>query len=248
MTIHSGFFDSVNHDRKYSVSDFGNLFSGLITDGVYSGVGQKFSVSVGSAGKVNVGTGRAWFKGIWVYNDATVSVNLSDANAQFPRWDTVVIEVNRTDSVRACAIKMVEGTASANPTKNTGSHSSTVDQYPLAYIYRAAGSAKVISSSNITIAVGSSTTPFVTGILQNLSIQDLLDIYKNDIDTLITRLNAAISQAGQAQLIDKAVTPQKLSKPYFAAEEPMVMKSGIHYGSSFPTNPVEGQLFFKVVN
>lgn len=42
---YSGFFDSINGDRRYNAEDFGRMFDGLITDGIVAGYGDAFSVS-----------------------------------------------------------------------------------------------------------------------------------------------------------------------------------------------------------
>lgn len=42
--IKSGFYDSINHDRLYRADDFSDYFEGLISDGIYAGIGKEFRV------------------------------------------------------------------------------------------------------------------------------------------------------------------------------------------------------------
>lgn len=44
MPINSGFYNSVNGDRVYDADQFGSLFDGIISDGVFPNVGDKFFV------------------------------------------------------------------------------------------------------------------------------------------------------------------------------------------------------------
>ena len=122
---------------------------------------------------MNIGIGRAWFNSTWVKNDAIYPLTLSDAELLLNRIDAVVIEVDRSSSVRAASLKEVTGTAASNPSNPTLTNDSYVHQYPLAYIYRTAGS-EAITQSNITSMIGTSSVPFVTGVLDVLDITELL--------------------------------------------------------------------------
>jgi hypothetical protein len=62
-------------------------------------------------------------------------------------------------------------------------------RYPLCYIYRAAGSTS-ITQANIENMVGTADTPFVTGILQTRSIDDLLGQWRADLDEFIANEKA----------------------------------------------------------
>ena len=89
------------------------------------------------------------------------------------RIDAVVLEVNGTESVRENTIKFVKGNPSSAPSRPTLTNEGNVHQYPLCYIYRKYGTA-VINQADITPMVGTESTPFVTGILQTISLDELL--------------------------------------------------------------------------
>ena len=44
----SGFFNSVDGDRKYNAEQMSQMFEGLIGDGIFESVGGKFKVSANS--------------------------------------------------------------------------------------------------------------------------------------------------------------------------------------------------------
>lgn len=173
MSVTSGFFNSLNGDRKYNAEQMSAIFDGIINDGVFASIGTAFTVNASSGNTVTVGIGRAWFNSAWVYNDAILSLTADDAEVLLNRYDAVVIEVDHSDSVRKGDIKIVKGTAATNPTYPTMANTVDVHQYPLAYIYRAAG-ASAITQAEITSMIGTSSCPYITGILQVLSIDNIV--------------------------------------------------------------------------
>lgn len=167
-----GFYNSIDHDRKYNASDFSGMFDGVIKDGVFATYGDGLHVSAASGMNVNIGIGRAWFNHTWTYNDTILPVSGFEAELTFDRIDAVVLEVNRTTSVRANSIKMVKGPVGNSSARPNMTHTDTVDQYALAYILIPAGSTE-ITQGNITNVIGSEETPFVTGVLETIEA-DLL--------------------------------------------------------------------------
>lgn len=175
MAVTSGFYNSINGDRTYNAEQMSAIFDGIINDGVLANIGKVFQVRVSASerGIVSVGTGRAWFNSTWIYNDSLGFIQLADSDSLLDRIDAVVIEVDHSESVRAANIKRVTGTAASNPTKPAMTSTDEVHQYPIAYIHRTAGTNK-ISDSDITNAVGTSECPYVTGILQVQSIDNIV--------------------------------------------------------------------------
>ena len=44
MSVTSGFFDSINGDRKYNAEQMSSIFDGIVTDGVFQNIGEAFRV------------------------------------------------------------------------------------------------------------------------------------------------------------------------------------------------------------
>ena len=104
-----------------------------------------------------------------------------EAEVLLDRIDAVVLEVNGMESVRENTIKFVKGNPSSAPSRPTLTNEGNVHQYPLCYIYRKYGTA-VINQSDITPMVGTESTPFVTGILQTISLDELLGKWQDELD------------------------------------------------------------------
>lgn len=181
MSVSSGFFNSLNGDRKYNAAQMSAIFDGLIIDGVFASIGTAFAVKAAGGLTVNVGIGKAWFDHTWTVNDSILPMTAPEAEVLLDRIDAVVLEVNGTESVRENTIKFVKGNPSSAPSRPTLTNEENVHQYPLCYIYRKYGTA-VINQADITPMVGTESTPFVTGILQTISLDELLGKWQDELD------------------------------------------------------------------
>lgn len=181
MSVSSGFFNSLNGDRKYNAAQMSAIFDGLIIDGVFASIGTAFAVKAAGGLTVNVGVGKAWFDHTWTVNDSILPMTAPEAEVLLDRIDAVVLEVNGMESVRNNTIKFVKGNPSSAPSRPTLTNEGNVHQYPLCYIYRKYGTA-VINQADITPMVGTESTPFVTGILQTISLDELLGKWQDELD------------------------------------------------------------------
>ena len=181
MSVSSGFFNSLNGDRKYNAAQMSAIFDGLIIDGVFASIGTAFAVKAAGGLTVNVGVGKAWFDRTWTVNDSILPMTAPEAEVLLDRIDAVVLEVNGMESVRENTIKFVKGNPSSAPSRPTLTNEGNAHQDPLCYIYRKYGTA-VINQADITPMVGTESTPFVTGILQTISLDELLGKWQDELD------------------------------------------------------------------
>lgn len=182
ITLTCGFYNG--EDREYDAEQMSSIFDGVILDGIYESIGERFVVTTSGVNReIVVGTGRAWFNHTWTLNDDPMILECGVADPLSPRIDAVVIEVNKDESIRDNFIKVIEGTPATNPVKPTLSKGPNVYQHPLCYIYRPAD-VDIVKQANITNCVGTET-PFVTGILETRSIDDLLLSWQADLDDFV---------------------------------------------------------------
>lgn len=199
MSVTCGFYNSLNGDRKYNAIQMGRIFDGLISDGVFATVGNALIVKAANGNTVNVDTGKAWFNHTWTVNDAILPLELPEADILLDRIDAVVLEVNASSMVRKNTIKFLKGTASSTPVRPSLENSEEVHQYPLCYIYRKYG-ATAITQADITPMVGSTETPFVTAMLQTVSLDILLGKWQDELNQFVNN---------QTQEIDKWVANEE---------------------------------------
>lgn len=177
----SGFFNSLNGDRKYDAEQMSSIFDGIIQDGVYETVGDHFRVTPGEGMQVYVGSGRAWFNHTWTYNDSRMPLDLDPAETGLNRIDLVVLEVNQNEDTRACSIKVLTGVPASNPIAPERTITDRIKQYPLAEIYVGAG-VQSIGTAYITNLVGTSRCPFIIGALEIMSIDQIVSQWEGEFD------------------------------------------------------------------
>lgn len=181
MSVTSGFFNSIDHDRLYDADQMGQFFDGLIKDGVYLNYGDAFRVEAGPEDMgITVKTGRAWFMHTWTLNDTDLKFTVGDASLAYDRVDAVVIDVNKTRTVRENTIKYIAGTPNG-PSRPVLIDDEDHKQYAIAYITVAKG-VKKITQSAIEYVVGGEGAPFVAGFLESLNITNITNQINAEFD------------------------------------------------------------------
>lgn len=175
MALTYGFYDAIEDngewDREYTASQFSSVFDGLVTDGVYGSIGDCFMVRENSPTAnmtVIVGTGRAWFDHTWSLNSDPYPIEIPTAHTALPRIDTVYLYVNT--SQRENSIEVMQGVAASSPVPKDLPEGG----YPLAYILVHANVTK-ITTDNIYNAVSSEECPLVTGLVQQMTTDELVE-------------------------------------------------------------------------
>lgn len=202
MSVTFGFYNSVNHDRRYNALQMSSIFDGIIRDGIFMSIGTAMVVKAASGMTVNVGEGRAWFDHTWTLNDSELPVKLEASELILNRIDTIVLDVDHRDSVRANSIIAIKGTPASNPVAPTLIRSIDHNQYPLCNIYVKAGVTE-ITQSNITNLVGTGSCPFITGILETIDIEDL-----------VSQWEAQWNEFYNAQTLDMQLTADEWKKQW----------------------------------
>lgn len=153
-SVTCGFYNGHENDetpRVYDAIQFGSLFDGLISDGVFATYGDAFIVTkyeetdstattvriTDPDNAITVGSGRAWLNHTWTLNDAPLPIQCDSLNNQpssMGRYDAVVIEVNT--ETRDNSIKVITGELSDEPVFPELTNTDTIHQYPLCFIHR----------------------------------------------------------------------------------------------------------------
>lgn len=226
MAITSGFFNSLNGDRKYDARQMGEMFDGLIMDGVFMSIGDALKTVPSSGMTVAVGTGRAWFLHTWTKNDSDHLITVSAAESVLNRIDTIVLDIDNTEATRDNDIVLVKGTPSSNPKRPTLIDADDHKQIPLADILVPAGST-TLTATNITNIVGTSECPYVTGPLSIIQNDDILAAWQEEFDTWFEDVKGTLGADTAGQLYN--LIQQKVDKTDIletADEVELATKSG----------------------
>ena len=211
MSLRSGFFDSFNEDRKYNSLQFSSIFDGIISDGIYATYGDYFLVSPVSGMNIKVGTGRAWLDHTGTLNDADYPMTVEDAEVVLKRIDTVIIEVDRSNSGRINRLRILKGTPASTPVAPQLTKTESLKQYPLADILVKPNATEIVAA-DITNRIGTKDLPWVAGSIDHVSAEELVQQWRIEFDTLLDTLQAMISQVGQQTILDNSVGASAIIK------------------------------------
>lgn len=199
MSLTYGFYNALSHDRLYNAVQMSQIFDGIINDGVYMSIGGQLMVKATTGMTVVVEPGRAWFNHTWTYNDARLPIVLDDADAVVSRIDAIVLTVDTRKAVRVNSIDVIKGTPATTPVKpNIEPESDEVFVYPLAYVTINSDVSEV-TQANIENAVGTSSTPFVTGIIETIDIDNLIAEWRTQWAEWLESVPAEFAQYVQDQ-------------------------------------------------
>ena len=192
MAITYGFYNSLNKDRVYNAEQMSSIFNGIITDGVFSTIGDALMPITGTGMQVIVKTGKCWFNSTWTLNDALLPLDIEAADVSLTRIDAIIVEINSSIGTRANTIKMLKGTPSANPAKPALANSEHLHQYALGYVTVSAG-ATSITADKIEVNVGKSSCPFITSVLQQTNIDDLFNQWNAEFSAWFANVQSQLS-------------------------------------------------------
>nr|DAZ14972.1 MAG TPA: Receptor Binding Protein [Caudoviricetes sp.] len=192
MAITYGFYNSKDGDRKYYARQVSKIVDSLVKDGIFMHIGEHLNVKQGTGMQVLVEPGFAWFNHTWTENDADYPLTIEESDLLQPRIDAIVLEVDESLAVRANAIKVIKGAPASEPQKPTLTNTAEVHQYPLAYVSVAVGASQ-ITNANIENRIGMEDCPFVTGILETINIDTLIQEWEAQFDEWFKSLEDTLS-------------------------------------------------------
>ena len=192
MAITYGFYNSKDGDRKYYARQVSKIVDSLVKDGIFMHIGEHLNVKQGTGMQVLVESGFAWFNHTWTENDADYPLTIEESDLLQPRIDAIVLEVDESLAVRANAIKVIKGAPASKPQKPVLTNTAEVHQYPLAYVSVSVGVTE-ITNANIENRIGLEDCPFVTGILETINIDTLIQEWEAQFDEWFKTLEDTLS-------------------------------------------------------
>lgn len=173
MAFTSGFFNSVNGDRKYNADQMSQIFDGLITQGVYESIGEKLAVQPNNGMAIQIGTGRGWFGSRWVKNDSEYLITLEDSDVLLNRYAAICIRADLSDSVRTVAPYVKYSNFASSPVKPAMERGDTVNEYCLAYILIKGGAKEITAADIEDTRANRSLCGWVTGLIDQVDTETL---------------------------------------------------------------------------
>lgn len=258
MALTSGFFKAelVNDvpDRKYGSEEFGSLFDGVISDGIFENYGNAFKVTLGEAVtdgiKIFVGSGRAWFNKTWTLNSASYELMLPRPSPSYNVLYVVVLDINAHLNTRENSIKLIRindsytEDISISPTDIIRSDSDKNWQYILAKILVKASSSPTITTDSVSITnvIGTSTdyaapyakpiepvTSSIDGIIDSLEqeFSSYKDTYQKEFNEWMQEIIGSLGTLSNEQTVRLALMIGEIYRSeYISGEYPYVDEDG----------------------
>lgn len=188
MALTSGFYNSLNGDRRYNSEQISSMFEGLLSDGVFESVDNAFIVTPSSGLTLSIGSGRAWVKNKWAKNDANITITLNPAHVTLKRYTAIVLRNDFT--TRDITLEMIDGENASSPTKPSIVRNASMYDLCLAYVYVGAG-ATTITSANITdMRPDNTVCGWVTGLIQQVDTSQLFLQYQTAYEEFFEQLES----------------------------------------------------------
>ena len=194
MAFKFGFYNAIDHDRRYDALDVSRLFDGIIADGIIANYEKGFQVlkTNNNAMEVKVSSGRAWFNHTWSYNDADVIMELDPSDNVKNRKDAIVLEIN--SEARTNSLKIIKGeSVNGIPSYPNLIRTNVINQYALAYVTVNRGTTS-ISATSIEDARGKTInnylTPFSHGIMTQLDSSSIFANWQQALDEILLNQQA----------------------------------------------------------
>lgn len=180
MAILSGYYDSINGDRKYNASTMSQYFSGLFTRGVLQNYKGKFVVKATEGMSVKIPTGKAFFSdGKWIENTADITLTLDASDVVLNRIDSIVLRNDKNEAKRKAEIVLKKGTPAANPVPPGVEETSSYVEELLICNIRVDKLTENITQSNITNTIpDTDVCGYVTGLIEEVDTSDLYIQYE----------------------------------------------------------------------
>lgn len=187
MAWESGFFNSVNGDRVYNADHISGLFEGLITDGVYESIGNKLAVQANSGMTIQIASGRGFFGGRWVNNDAEYLLTLEKADVLLSRYCAVCVRVDLATSGRKAQPYLKYGAVASTPVKPTMERTNTVKEYCLAYILIKGGVTEITNADIEDARFNTNVCGWVTGLIKQIDANTIYQQQQAILEAFLTQ-------------------------------------------------------------
>lgn len=198
-----GFFNSVDGDRRYTADQMSNYFKGLISDGVYEGLGSAMVVTAGEGMTVNVGSGRAIIDCKWINLDGSESLDISPASPTQARYTAVVVRMDLTN--RTMELDTVDGEPATSPEYPEITNTASIKELCLAMVYVPANAVSILQT-NIVDKRGSDLCLWVTGLIQQLDTSTLFLQWQAAFEEFFEALTGRLQVNTYIQEYHKVVT------------------------------------------
>lgn len=177
MAEKSGFFNSINGDRKYKADFFAEYFSSFIGNGVFPNPSTNLQILSNGDMTVTLKAGKAWINGYYYNNDTDMVMNIDNADGTLNRIDKIVL---RFDVVtRAINVKVKKGSFATAPIPPALQRDANAYELGLADVYINKGVISIIQSNIADLRLDNTKCGLVHGTIDQVDTTTLFNQYQS---------------------------------------------------------------------
>ena len=200
MAIQSGFFNSVNGDRKYDAKKFAEYFASFIGNGVFPNPSNNLQVLSNDDMTVTVKAGKAWINGYILINDDDYILTLDPADGVLNRIDRIVARYDTVD--REIRLEVKKGTFASSPVAPTLQRDADAYELGLADVYIAAGVVSVTQANITDLRFNTELCGIVKGTVDQIDTTDLFAQYQTAFNDWFQELKDVLDDNTAANLLN----------------------------------------------
>ena len=192
--MRSGFFNSIDGDRKYDADDISNYFLKLISNGVFATPANSMQIQAAGGMKVKVTPGWAFINCKWLRLDNDYYITLDKADVKCNRVDRIVLRLDPSDEARNITIQVKKGDAKEKAyLKSLERVKNGVWELSLGYVWVHANATEIRQSNIVDERANTDVCGFVTGLIDQIDTTNLFAQYNDSFKEFMEGLKNGIS-------------------------------------------------------
>lgn len=177
MAVRSGFFNSVNGDRKYNAAFFAEYFASFIGNGVFPNPSNGLQIVEGTAMQTIMKPGKGWINGYYINNDSDYVLQHDIADGVLKRIDRVVMRLNHQS--RQIEIVIKKGTNASNPLAPILQRDADAYELALADVLINNGATQITQANITDLRLNKDLCGIVKGTIEEIDTTSLFNQYQS---------------------------------------------------------------------
>lgn len=196
MAETSGFFQSVNGDRKYGSAFLAAREAALVTNGIHN---NELGVTPGGGMDLILAYGRAWINGYFYFNDLAKTLTVATADGSLPRIDSVVIRWSLDK--RTITARVITGAPSAAPAAPAVVRNSSTYDLKLCEIRVPAGTTELTLDMITDTRLDGEVCGIVSGTLGDIDFAEYYKYMQAQFDVFMDSLEGVLGEDTAGNLL-----------------------------------------------
>ena len=200
MAIKSGFFNSVNGDRKYNAGSFAEYFATFIGNGVFPNPSDNLQIIANNDMTVTVSPGKVWINGYILINDDDYILNIEPADGVLSRIDRIVARYDTAD--REIRLEVKQGAYSSSPVPQSLQRDADAYELGLADVLVSNGVISITQASITDLRLNTELCGIVHGTVDQVDTTSIFNQYQAWFNSITDGTEQQIADWQQQQYDD----------------------------------------------